>query len=418
MKIINYFRKLEIFLDNKNREINNNFYKIEILIRISILLIILIILSSIKKSKFLELKKDIKYFKQYINKCKKVKILGRNENISENKNPYLSIIIPAYNMEKYIERALLSILNQSFKDFEIIIINDFSNDNTLAIINKLSFYMHKITIIEHKQNLGIFASRVDGVLASNGNYILYVDPDDAILNPDLFQKIFDFNNIYNLDMIEFIVFYEEEGKNIIYIPEDHRLNHFHKFSGKIINQPKLSNLLFLEPKQNNYSDVICRPIWNKIIKKTILLKTINFLGKDIYKNKYFNFAEDTIINIINFQFAKNYSNVNFPGYLYNIRKKSITHGDLGINHDIMISNNFILYLKLFYKYVRFFNKDRNYLFYEIKQFQFYLLQLKKFNIAENIIDLENFLNDILNDNKISKQFEILIKNIINLIIKN
>jgi len=275
--------------------------------------------------------------------------------------------------------------------------------------------LDKIKIIEHEQNLGIYASRVDGVLSSNGKYILYVDPDDAILNPDLFQKIFDFNYIYNLDMIEFIVFYEEEGKNDLYIPKEHRLNHLHKFSEKIIYQPKLSNLLFFEPIERNYSDIICRPIWNKIIKKKILLKTINFLGKDIYKNKYFNFAEDTIINIINFQFAKNYSNVDVPGYLYNIRKKSITHGDLGINHDIMISNNFFLYLKLFYKYVKFFNKDRNYLFYEINQFQFYLLQLKKFNIAQYIIDLKNFLNDILNDGKISKEFEYFLKKIINLI---
>ena len=84
----------------------------------------------------------------------------------------------------------------------------------------------------------------------------------------------------------------------------------------------------------------------------------------------------------------------------------------------MISNNFFLYLKLFYKYIKYFNKDRNYLYYEINQFQFYLFQLKKFNIPEYLIDLKMFLNDILKDSKISKEFQNLIKNISNTISKN
>ena len=342
-----YFKKIKkIFFSLENKEIIIYCFYKEFLIKNFILIIIILLL---KSNEFLKLKNDIKYYRKYISNCQKLKLLYKNKN-KYNKNPYLSIVIPAYNMEKYIERALLSILNQSFQDFEIVIINDFSNDNTISIINRLNFYFEKIKIVEHKQNLGIYASRVDGIFASNGKYILYVDPDDAILNPDLFQKIFDFNYKYNLDIIEFVVYYEEEGKHGLYIPEEHRLNHLHKFWEKIIYQPKLSNLLFFEPREINYTDIICRPIWNKIIKKKILLKTINFIGKDIYKNKYFNFAEDTIINIINFQFANNYSNVDYPGYLYNIRKKSITHGDLGINHDIMISNNFFLYLKIFYKY--------------------------------------------------------------------
>ena len=215
--------------------------------------------------------------------------------------------------------------------------------------NKFRSYLKRIKIIEHKRNLGIYASRVDGALYSKGTYILYVDPDDAILNPNLFQKIFEINNKYNLDIIEFKVFYEEEGKNRLYIPKEHTLNHFHNFSEKIIHQPKLSNLLFFKPGEKNYSDIICRTIWNKIIKKNILIKTINFIGKNIYKNTYFNYAEDTILNIINFQFANNYSNIDLPGYLYNIRQKSITHINYDISHNFMMSKNFFLYLKLFYK---------------------------------------------------------------------
>ena len=412
MKNIKYFLKKGIIIDIKKKEKMINYINIFFIIKNLILLIIILFLFRLlKNNKIYQLKNEIKLYKKYIKSCRKIKIF-QNETII-NKNPYLSIIIPVYNMEKYIERALLSVINQSFQDFEIIIINDYSNDNTKYIINKFIFLVNKIKIIEHKENLGIYASRIDGALSANGKYILYVDPDDAILNQNLFQRIYDFNINYSLDIIEFIVLYEEEGKNTIYIPEEHTLNHFHNFTQKIIYQPELSNLLFFKPREKNYSDIICRCVWNKIIKKQILLKTINFLGKYIYKNQYFNFAEDTIINIINFQYANNYTNIDIPGYLYNIREKSISHGNLGKNHDIMISSNFFLYLKLLYKYILYFNKDRNYLFYEIQQNIIYLIRLNYFNISKDIINLRSFIGEILNDNKISEEFQMLLFNITN-----
>ena len=71
--------------------------------------------------------------------------------------------------------------------------------------------------------------------------------------------------------------------------------------------------------------VQCRNIWNKCIRKSILLNTILNIGKDYYK-KFFITAEDTMINLILFHFANNYSNINIPVYMYNIRKVSMTSG--------------------------------------------------------------------------------------------
>ena len=221
--------------------------------------------------KFDQLRNKIKFYKNFIGKCQKAKNFIKNETIN-NKYPYLSVIIPSYNMKKYIQRAIFSILNQSFQDFEIIIINDYSNDKTKDLVNKLQKNSKKIKIIEHKKNLGVYTSRVDGILFSKGKYILFVDPDDTILNPYLFQKIYNFNYENNLDIIEFTVYYEEEGRINIFIPEDHKYNHFHNFSEAIIYQPKLSNLLFFQPGNKSYSDIICRPIWNKIIKKKNYIK--------------------------------------------------------------------------------------------------------------------------------------------------
>ena len=77
----------------------------------------------------------------------------------------------------------------------------------------------------------------------------------------------------------------------------------------IIYQPQLSNIIFYNPKTKKYSDIICRTIWNKLIKKNILLKSINYIEKEFH-NKFLITADDTPINIMNFQFANNYSKIN------------------------------------------------------------------------------------------------------------
>ena len=67
-------------------------------------------------------------------------------------------------MEKYIEKAILSIINQTFQDFEIIIVNDNSNDNTEIILNQIQNKSNQIKIIRHHQNLGVYLSRIDAAL--------------------------------------------------------------------------------------------------------------------------------------------------------------------------------------------------------------------------------------------------------------
>ncbi len=144
----------------------------------------------------------------------------KEENI--NGDLFFSIILPVYNAEKYIGSSIFSIINQSFKNFEIIIINDYSNNETLNIIQKLQLQFNTIKIINHSSNLGIYISRIEGILNSNG---IYIDSDDLFLNPFLFQKLYEFNSEYNLDIIEFIVLHQEEGKNNLFFPNAHKLNH-------------------------------------------------------------------------------------------------------------------------------------------------------------------------------------------------
>lgn len=150
----------------------------------------------------------------YINYIKDCKNLKRyNSGIKTYKIfPFFSLCTSTYNMEKYIEISILSILNQSFQDFEIIIVNDLSTDNTINIIKRLQIEDNRIKLINHNKNLGTYHCRAEAVLNSRGKYILFFDPDDIYLNPNLFEILYYYNLILNLDIIEFTVYHSIERK--------------------------------------------------------------------------------------------------------------------------------------------------------------------------------------------------------------
>jgi glycosyltransferase involved in cell wall biosynthesis len=106
-------------------------------------------------------------------------------------------------MENYLESALLSLINQSFKDFEIVIVNDNSIDNTENIIKQIQFKDKRIKYINHLNNLGVYASRVDGILNAEGKYVILMDPDDLLMNQDLFQELYNYNleNTFDINRI-------------------------------------------------------------------------------------------------------------------------------------------------------------------------------------------------------------------------
>ena len=93
--------------------------------------------------------------------------------------PSISVIIPVYNQEKYVGKCIHSVLNQSFLDFEVIVINDGSKDISLEICQKYAKKDSRLTIID-KQNEGVSAARRDGLLKARGEYICFLDSDDYL----------------------------------------------------------------------------------------------------------------------------------------------------------------------------------------------------------------------------------------------
>ena len=131
-------------------------------------------------------------------------------------------------MENYIEKTILSIMNQSFQDFEIVIVNDYSTDNTMQIINRIKLKNNKIKLINHSKNLGVLATRMDCIQNSRGKYLILMDPDDMLLDPNLLNYLYNYNLKYNLDIIEFTILWYLEKKKYLYKPKI--LHHYHNIS--------------------------------------------------------------------------------------------------------------------------------------------------------------------------------------------
>ena len=179
------------------------------------------------------------------------------------------------------------------------------------------------------------------------------------------------------------------------IPKDHILSHQHNFLKNIINQPELSELIFYKPNTNDYSIIICRNISNKLIRTQIMNKIINYLNNDYFQNQFLIAADDTPLNILAFRYAENYSHINIPGYLYHLRNDGMSSNNKGnIEHDKILSYNFLLYFKFLFKYILYFNMDINFFLYDFGHFAVYLYDLKYLNVSEYIPMAIEFFEEI------------------------
>lgn len=135
----------------------------------------------------------------------------------EQKEPFFSIIIPCYNLEKYIGNTIKNVLKQTFFDYELILIDDGSADRTLEIINKFKNSNKKIKVITQK-NKGVSSARNQGIENALGKYIYFLDGDDEIKN-NLLEKAYNvLNKNEDINIFSFaysIIFENKKKKNYI-----------------------------------------------------------------------------------------------------------------------------------------------------------------------------------------------------------
>lgn len=141
-------------------------------------------------------------------------ILKESENYFSYMYPTISVVVPVYNAEPFLEEALSSILNQTFKDFEVLCVNDGSSDNSFKLLNEFANKDPRVKII-NKPNGGCGSARNMGLDFAHGDYIYFFDPDDYVL-PDAFEKLYK-NAVKNdSDLVMFKIARFRDGESVDY----------------------------------------------------------------------------------------------------------------------------------------------------------------------------------------------------------
>lgn len=205
--------------------------------------------------------------------------------MTKEKNPLITVIIPAYNSEKYIGRCLESILGQSFEDFEILVIDDGSTDKTGEVVKK--YVAHDDRIIYKKQkNMGVAKTRNKAVKMARGEFVAFIDNDDFI-DKDYLEKLL-----------------PRKGEDVVisgYRRPDEK--------GNIVAQMQLTN--------TNWSKFMIPTPWAKIYRKDFIINNrIEFLDNNI--------GEDIYFNLVAMLLARDVRIVNYVGYNWFYNRESIS----------------------------------------------------------------------------------------------
>ena len=235
-----------------------------------------------------------------------------------NENPEISVVVPMFNTENLIRRCIISIQNQNYSDLEIIIVNDFSNDTSLFIVNNLSKKDKRIKIINNSKNMGLLYSRCIGTLFSKGKYIYPLDSDDMYLIHDILDCV---NNEIERNKPDFLYFRGILALSLENYFKNKSLTIFRDSikNSNIIYQPTLGKNCYKKCSLQAYS-----------INSNLYKNVINFYAKKKLK-EHITYYEDCIINYIIHQIAKSCEQYVKIGYLYIYRESSSSHTVLYLN---------------------------------------------------------------------------------------
>lgn len=224
-------------------------------------------------------------------------------------SPFVSIIIPMYNAELYIKKTICSVINQTYKDFELLIIDDGSTDSSLIICKDLALKDKRIIVLS-KSNGGVSSARNYGIKNAKGEWILFVDSDDLINKDYIISFISQLNNEKLIMQL---------GCNVI-----HSNN-----KNEILSVGK--SLCFTNSEKQKFVDLykiklLYSAVWGKIFNSRIIKHNHIEFNEGIQNGEDRLFVSNYLLcpEITGFSF------VNSIGYNYFLREGSITHSDIKI----------------------------------------------------------------------------------------
>lgn len=219
----------------------------------------------------------------------------------------ISVIVPAYNLKDYISRTLDSILAQTYKQLEVIVVDDGSTDGTAAVLDEYAAVHPQIRVI-HQSNSGVTSARLHGVSMASGEWIGFVDGDDEI-ESDMYERLMENALQYRADI-------SHCGYQMVF--PDGRIHYFHN-SGRIVQQDNTCGM-----KDLLDGSVVEPGLWNKLFRKNLFdcLISSDLMEKSIKIN------EDLLMNFYLFKQAQRSIFEDVCPYHYIVRYSSASRQKL------------------------------------------------------------------------------------------
>ncbi len=243
--------------------------------------------------------------------------------------PAISVIIPLYNVEKYVAECLDSILAQTFQNFEVIVVDDCSTDSSVEIVKSYSTkFDGRLTIVRTKKNSGYAGfPRNKGIELARGEYLYFVDPDDTI-TPTALEELYTAAKYYNADVVHCEKYY--------FVPDEFYNDAEYRKTLKPYSWPSEEKIYITQPTlltndfERRIRDFSQRTLtwscWVQLIRRDLLIDNeIRFLS--VCK-------QDIIFTMCELCCAKNYLIVPNVVYYYRVREDSITKEKLEMSPAI------------------------------------------------------------------------------------
>lgn len=256
----------------------------------------------------------------------------------------VSIIVPIYNVEKYLDRCISSLINQTFEDIEIIALNNGSTDKSLDILNYYAYKDKRIRVINNK-NIGVSESRNIGIKNANGKYIVFVDSDDWI-DKDMIEILYKYicKENASMAMCTYIREFSDHSKEKAFNLPEINIYEGNQIKSELLR--KLVGPIEYELSNPEYLDAL-GTVWAKMYKTSILKEnSLSFIDLNEIGS-----GEDTLFNIYTFNKVTKVILLNKPMYHYwRGNENSITSRYIP---------NFIEKRRNYFKYIKKFIKDNN-----------------------------------------------------------
>ncbi len=318
----------------------------------------------------------------------------------------ISIIVPVYNVEKYLNRCLDSLVNQTFKDIEIIIVNDGSPDNSQQIIDEYKNKYPKLIKAFVKENGGVSSAKNFGLRHASGEYVLFIDSDDYV-NINMIEKMYDVAYKENSDMVICNVYDVFEKNNKIVRYSNNFIGNTNIYENKkiIFNRPANWNKLIKKSLFNYFEFELDK--WYEdmrvSIKLYLLCKKITFIDEPLY---YYVTHENSIMN--NKNISKNYQIIDAFDDIINYYKENNLYDEfkeeinfLAIDHIFIsasvriiinsdkrqLEKNLKPLIDYFYKTFNL-KSDYYYLLSKNKKIIYQLLKYRKYNLIKFIFKVK------------------------------